>query len=65
MILSRGKVLKVTCRKAQAAPTADTSLSSGALCKQLTSEIPPNKTLVCSKSNQQKINIKRRKKNLT
>lgn len=50
MILSRGKVLKVTCRKAQAAPTAATSLSSGLLCKPLTLEILPNRAFVCINS---------------
>ena len=56
---SRGNVLKVTCKKEQAAPIAITSRSSGTSSVALNGEIPPNKTLVCSGQNQVKTHIQR------
>lgn len=44
---STGRILKVTCRKAHAAPTAATSLLLGTPLQDLSgSETPPNKTFV-------------------
>jgi len=55
IIRSTGKVLKATCKKAQTAPIAATSLSSSPWFEPLTIETSRNKTLVCLKTKSKKL----------